>query len=101
MIRSLQYASAAALVGGRHRTDDVPRLSAWARAWSEWVSASFLAGYMDHVRGTRLVPPNEHDVGLMLDFFLLEKCIYEIGYELNNRPDWVEIPMRGLLRLLP
>jgi maltose alpha-D-glucosyltransferase/alpha-amylase len=101
MIRSLQYASAAALVGGRHRPDDVPRLSAWARGWSEWVSASYLAGYLDHARGTKLVPPNEHDVGLLLEFFLLEKCIYEIGYELNNRPDWVEIPMRGLLGLLP
>jgi maltose alpha-D-glucosyltransferase/alpha-amylase len=101
MLRSLQYASAAALRDGRHRAEDVPRLQVWARAWSDWVSASLLAGYLDHARGTRLVPPNEHDVGLMLDFFLLEKCIYEIGYEINNRPDWLEIPLRGLLALLP
>jgi maltose alpha-D-glucosyltransferase/alpha-amylase len=46
------------------------------------------------------VPRNDTDLSLLLDFFLLEKCVYEIGYELNNRPEWVEIPMRGLLELL-
>jgi maltose alpha-D-glucosyltransferase / alpha-amylase len=101
MLRSLQYASAAALRAGRHRAEDVPRLAAWAQAWSEWTSVSFLAGYLDRARGTRLVPASEQDATLLLDFFLLEKCLYEIGYELNNRPDWVEIPLRGLLALVP
>lgn len=101
MLRSFQYASVAALRDGRHRPEDVPRLQSWARGWSEWVSASFLAGYLDRARGTRLVPKSEHDLGLLLEFFLLEKCIYEIGYEINNRPDWVGIPLRGLLGLLP
>ncbi len=101
MLRSLQYASIAALRDGRHRAEDVPRLSSWARAWSDWVSASFLGGYLDRARGTKLVPTNETDLGLMLDFLLVEKCVYEIGYELNNRPEWVEIPLRGLLNLLP
>jgi len=101
MLRSLQYASAAALRDGRHRVEDVPRLEVWARAWSDWVSASFLGGYLDRTRGSKLVPPNETDLRLMLEFFLLEKCIYEIGYELNNRPDWLEIPLRNLISLLP
>jgi maltose alpha-D-glucosyltransferase/alpha-amylase len=101
MLRSLQYASAAALRDGRHRAEDVPRLEVWARAWSDWVSASFLGGYMDRARGTKVVPPNESDLKLLLDFFLLEKCIYEIGYELNNRPEWLEIPLRNMLALLP
>jgi len=79
----------------------VPRLQSWARAWSDWVSASYLGGYLDRMRGTKLVPGNESDLRLLLDFFLLEKCIYEIGYELNNRPEWIEIPLRGLLALLP
>jgi maltose alpha-D-glucosyltransferase/alpha-amylase len=101
MLRSLQYASAAALRDGRHRSEDVAKLEPWARAWSDWVSASFLGGYLDRARGTRLVPTHEKDLSLLLDFFVLEKCVYEIGYELNNRPDWVEIPLRGLLALLP
>ncbi|MDB4963548.1 MAG: alpha-amylase [Myxococcales bacterium] len=101
MLRSLQYASAAALRDGRHRPEDVAKLEPWGRAWSDWVSASFLGGYLDRAKGTRLVPTNEKDLALLLDFFVLEKCVYEIGYELNNRPDWVEIPLRGLISLLP
>jgi len=101
MLRSLQYASQAALRNGRHRAEDVPRLETWARAWSDWVSASFLGGYLDAARGTKLVPAAESELALLLEFFILEKCIYEIGYELNNRPDWVEIPLRGLLAMIP
>ena len=101
MLRSLQYASAAALRDGRHRPEDVARLEPWARAWADWVSASFLGGYLDRIRGTRLLPPSDADLSLLLDFFMLEKCVYEINYELNNRPDWLEIPVRGLLALLP
>ena len=101
MLRSLQYAGAAALRDGRHRAEDIAKLEPWARAWSEWTSASFLGGWLDAAKGTRLLPPNDGDLALLLDFMILEKCVYEIGYELNNRPDWVEIPIRGLLNLLP
>ncbi|MEO7731603.1 MAG: putative maltokinase, partial [Kofleriaceae bacterium] len=101
MLRSLRYASAAALRSGRHRPEDMPRLDGWARAWSGWVSAAFLAGYLERAHGTRIVPPSDADLTLVLEFFLLEKCVYEIGYELNNRPDWLEIPLRALLELLP
>ncbi|HUS27092.1 MAG TPA: putative maltokinase, partial [Kofleriaceae bacterium] len=100
MLRSLEYASAAALRDGRHRPEDMPVLSVWARAWTEWVSASFLGGYLDRVAGTKLIPPNDADTEQLLRFFMFEKVIYEIGYELDNRPEWVEIPMRGLLTLL-
>jgi maltose alpha-D-glucosyltransferase / alpha-amylase len=65
------------------------------------VSAAFLAGYVERAQGSRLVPPNDADLAMVLEFFLLEKCVYEISYELNNRPDWLEIPLRGLLELMP
>ena len=100
MVRSLHYASAAALRNGKHRPEDVAMLQPWARAWSEWMSAAFVAGYLGKAAGTRLVPKKETDLSLVLEFFLLEKCVYEIGYELDNRPDWVEIPLRDLLSLL-
>ncbi|HEY5921630.1 MAG TPA: maltose alpha-D-glucosyltransferase [Kofleriaceae bacterium] len=99
MLRSLEYAGAAAQRDGRHRPEDLPTLQVWAQAWAQWVSASFLGGYLDRVAGTRIVPANDGDLELLLRFFLFEKVIYEIGYELNHRPDWVEIPMRGLLAL--
>ena len=100
MLRSLEYASHAAVRDGRHRPEDLPLLQVWGSAWADWVSSSFLGGYLDRVAGTRIVPPNDTDLELLLRFFLFEKVIYEIGYELNNRPDWVEIPMRGLLAIL-
>jgi len=100
MIRSLHYASAAALRNGKHRPEDIAVLQPWGRAWSMWTSAAFLDGYLAKA-AERTVPRNAGDLQLLLDFFLLEKCVYEVGYELDNRPDWVEIPLRGLLALVP
>ncbi|HSD90241.1 MAG TPA: maltose alpha-D-glucosyltransferase [Kofleriaceae bacterium] len=100
MLRSLEYASAAALRDGRHRPEDLPVLDVWARAWARWTQSSFLGGYLDRATGTKLIPPNDTDLETLLRFFLFEKVIYEIGYELDTRPEWVEIPMRGLLGLL-
>ncbi len=101
MVRSLRYASGAAVRHGRHRPEDATRLEVWARAWSSWVSAAFLGGYLERAQGSRIVPRNDSDLALLLEFFLLEKCVYEISYEINNRPQWVDIPLRGLLELLP
>jgi maltose alpha-D-glucosyltransferase / alpha-amylase len=100
MLRSLRYASAAALRDGRHRPEDIGRLEGWAQAWSGWISSSYLAGYLEVARGSRLVPKSDADLELLLEFFLLEKCVYEISYELNNRPEWVDIPLRALVELL-
>jgi maltose alpha-D-glucosyltransferase/alpha-amylase len=97
MIRSFHYASAAALRDGRLRQEDVARLAEWASPWAHWVSASFLGGYLDRAKDSLLVPRKPADLDLLLEFCLLEKCIYEIGYELNSRPDWLEIPLRGLI----
>jgi len=101
MVRSLRYASVAELRSGRRRPEDVARLEAWARAWASWASSAFLTGYLERGQGSRILPRSEADLNMMLEFFLLEKCVYEIGYELNHRPDWLEIPMRALLDLLP
>jgi maltose alpha-D-glucosyltransferase/alpha-amylase len=99
MLRSLRYVSASALRNSQ-RPDDIARLDPWAHAWTTWVSAAFLNGYLEKTQGSRLIPRTDSDLALLLEFFLLEKCVYEIGYEINNRPDWVEIPMRGLLELM-
>jgi maltose alpha-D-glucosyltransferase/alpha-amylase len=102
MIRSFQYASIAALQSGKRRPEDLALLEGWARDWAAWTSAQFLAGYLERARGTgvRFVPKSDADLELLLEFLLLEKCIYEIGYEINNRPEWVDIPLRGLLALM-
>jgi maltose alpha-D-glucosyltransferase/alpha-amylase len=99
MLRSFAYVSEAALRDGRLRAEDVAQVAPWGHAWADWISAAFLRGYLDTLRGGPLLPPGPADVALLIDFYLLEKCISEIGYELDHRNEWLEIPMRGLLAL--
>jgi maltose alpha-D-glucosyltransferase / alpha-amylase len=103
MIRSFQYAAYAPLImeesGAVVRAEDRSTLERWAEAWYAWVSASFLNGYLGTVK-PELLPPTAEELEILLDAYLLEKAIYEVGYELNNRPAWLQIPLRGLLELL-
>jgi maltose alpha-D-glucosyltransferase/alpha-amylase len=103
MIRSFHYAPYAVLFGAAPgsyvRPEDLPRLEAGARLWYQWVSASFLRAYLaESARGTHL-PSRSDSIEVLLNAYLLEKALYEIAYELNNRPDWVKIPLRGALDL--
>ncbi|WP_437677412.1 maltose alpha-D-glucosyltransferase [Sorangium sp. So ce131] len=112
MLRSFDYAGASALRDGRLRPEDVAVLEPWTEAWVAWVSASYLAGYLETIARAQataeprtddaapFVPASDADTALLLDFYMLEKCIYELGYELNNRPDWLDIPLRGLEQLI-
>ena len=100
ILRSYDYAAAAALRSERIRPEDAVRLAPWARAWSQWVGASFLGAWREASEGEPFVPPAESAFATLLDFHLLEKCIYEIRYELDNRPEWLAIPLSGLLDLL-
>jgi maltose alpha-D-glucosyltransferase/alpha-amylase len=64
-----------------------------------WVSAAFLRAYLAAVHGARFIPANRADLDLLLHTFIVDKAVYELAYELNNRPEWVHIPLSGLLRL--
>ncbi|MCC6997180.1 MAG: maltose alpha-D-glucosyltransferase [Deltaproteobacteria bacterium] len=97
MMRSFQYAAASALRAPGVRPEDQPTLRRVARLCEVWASTSYLAAYLESARGTRLVPATEPELELLIEFYLLEKAIYEIGYEANNRPDWLEVPLRSLL----
>jgi maltose alpha-D-glucosyltransferase/alpha-amylase len=100
MLRSFSYATESSLRAGRQRPQDLERLTPWARVWTKWVGASFLAGYLATPGMQELLPVSPDDRRLMLDFYRLEKCVYEVHYELNNRPSWLPIPVRGLLELI-
>jgi maltose alpha-D-glucosyltransferase/alpha-amylase len=104
MIRSFQYAAYAALFGQisgiSPRPEDMPLLETWAAYWTSWVSAVYLRGYLDEAQNAAFVPANPEEFRILLDAFMLEKAVYEIGYELNNRPDWVRIPLRGIVHLV-
>jgi len=94
MLRSFDYAVNTAL-RVRRRAD--PELG---RRWLREVSSTYLAAYYERAAGARFLPADEAGRAVLLDTFLLEKALYEVRYELNNRPDWVGIPLRGILSLM-
>jgi maltose alpha-D-glucosyltransferase / alpha-amylase len=72
----------------------------WARAWYGLVSAGFLEDYLAIAGPTAPLPQNREELRALLDIYLLEKAVYELVYELNNRPSWVRIPLLGIEELL-
>jgi maltose alpha-D-glucosyltransferase/alpha-amylase len=65
-----------------------------------YVAGVFLKAYLATVEGSQFIPKDREELELMLNAFLLEKAVYEVGYELNNRPDWVVIPLHGIRYLM-
>lgn len=84
---------------GLVRPEHVASLRDWARFWERRVSAVYLKGYLAAMGDSDLLPPDEAGRRVLLDAYLLDKAIYEAGYELNNRPSWVTIPLSGILQL--
>jgi maltose alpha-D-glucosyltransferase/alpha-amylase len=104
LVRSFHYAAYGALFaredGGSIRPQDVQALEPWARYWYVWVSASFLGAYLAAASEMRILPADRDELEVLLDAHILEKAVYELGYELNNRPDWVRVPLQSILDLL-
>jgi maltose alpha-D-glucosyltransferase / alpha-amylase len=95
MLRSFDYAAWTALA---HWESKVPRreLEPWTTYWSRWVRARFLRVYMTHVQDARFWPASSQDAARLLTVYQLEKAVYEFSYELNNRPEWMAIPLKGI-----
>jgi maltose alpha-D-glucosyltransferase/alpha-amylase len=100
MIRSYCYAAYAALFAFTlHAPDEYAALEPWAEAWQHWVSDAFLRGYRSTLGADDLVPQGE-PFERLLRAFAVDKALYEVRYEIDNRPDWVRIPLAGLLTLM-
>ena len=101
MIRSFHYAAMSAL---RRHTEDHPVdaafLTPWLETWNAYVSGLFLRGYLDRLGTSSLIPKDRGHQTTLLHCFLLEKAVYELGYELNNRPEWIFLPLRGIEMIL-
>ena len=100
MMRSFQYAAYSALWQPAMRKEDVPFLERWADLWYRHMGSVFLQSYLKTTGTAIFIPQNSEDLQIMLEAYLLDKAVYEIGYELNNRPAWVVIPVRGIKHIL-
>jgi maltose alpha-D-glucosyltransferase/alpha-amylase len=103
MLRSFHYAAYAPLLHAdvKGTPDDKLRaLGDWGHYWQRWVSAAFLKAYLDFAGDRSFIPTSREELALLLDAYLLDKAVYELGYELNNRPSWLRIPLDGISQLL-
>ena len=98
MLRSFAYAAATMSI--EHRNQLPPRvLEPRAHYWERDAREAFLAGYLGDTHATFL-PPSRRAIEQFLALFETEKVFYELSYELNNRPEWIWIPLRGISKLL-
>jgi trehalose synthase-fused probable maltokinase len=105
MLRSFHYAAFAPLLANPTQSavsqPQFAKLRPWAEAWRLSATNRFLAQYYETSRAAQVLPADSREITKLLEIYLLAKAIYELGYELNNRPTWVGIPLEGISRLLP
>ena len=104
MLRSFHYAPHAVIYGAAPgsyiREEDVALLETAAKFWYRSVGSAYLRAYLAESRKGSHLPSSWDEIAILLRAYLMEKALYEVAYELNNRPDWVKIPLRGVLDLL-
>ncbi len=98
MVRSFDYALEVSLL--QQKVKDQERLKPWALKWLDLVTGEFLDGYRTTAAGASFLPPTEAEFDALLKLFVLDKAVYEIGYELNYRPDFLQIPLGAVNRLV-
>ena len=97
MLRSYSYAAYAGLFAhAASRPAEFSRLEPWARIWQTWATAAFLRAYFTTSAGSLFIPSDDVQRDGLLRLLVLNKALYELNYELNNRPDWVRIPLWGI-----
>jgi maltose alpha-D-glucosyltransferase/alpha-amylase len=100
MLRSFGYAAYSTLMNyTTRRPEDLTRLEPWAQLWERSSAAEFLRAYRETTRTAEILPAGKDAFRRLLDVYLLDKALYELRYELNNRPTWLRIPLMGLLSL--
>ncbi|MGE4181216.1 MAG: maltose alpha-D-glucosyltransferase [Limisphaerales bacterium] len=104
MIRSFHYAAYAGLhqqiERGSLPPENLSEFDTWARVWNVSVGRAFLREYLRAMGRSPVLPSSQAELRILLQAYILNKAMYELGYELNNRPTWVGIPLRGILELI-
>jgi maltose alpha-D-glucosyltransferase / alpha-amylase len=101
MLHSFRYAAASvrfrSLAGPFDWHGYVAEMPRWIEAWYETVSDAYISEYRGRVAGSGLVPADEQDFNRMLHVYLVAKAVYQIGYDLQHRPDWLPVALRAFL----
>jgi maltose alpha-D-glucosyltransferase/alpha-amylase len=104
MIQSFYYASQVALrreiETGMIRAENLELMQRWANFFHAWASLAFLKSYLATAETASFIPKTHQELQVLLDAYLLEKAVYELGYELTYRPDWADIPLQRVMALL-
>jgi maltose alpha-D-glucosyltransferase/alpha-amylase len=101
MINSFNYAAyTGLLLNNQIRKEDIPKLTPFAQMWIQYVSGLFMKSYLETVKGSAFIPEDKQDLSILLQTFLLEKAIFDLNHELNERPDWVMVPIRIIKSIL-
>lgn len=101
MIRSFHYAAYSSILEAElEQQRKEGNLEQWADTWYYHITRLFLDTYSKTVGKSNFIPSKKEDFKILLETFLLEKAVYELNYELNNRPDWVLIPLRGIKSII-
>jgi maltose alpha-D-glucosyltransferase/alpha-amylase len=104
IVRSFQYAAEAGLRDQQARglvpPDQYTGLAARGRVWQTWVTIAFIGAYLEAADGHPFVPTDPADTHALLTAYVLDKALYEVRYDLDHRPDWAPIPLRGVASML-
>jgi len=104
MVRSFHYTAWEGLhhhvQRGCLEEDCIPRYEPWARLWYCTTALAYMRAYLNRMRGAQALPQSEEELRIMLPAYLLNKAFHEIGDELENRPDWLHVPLQGVINLV-
>ena len=104
MVRSFHYAAWAGFYEhvkrGSLEHESLPKFEPWMRLWHQTVGSVYLNAYLKTMGPSEILPQSAEELLAMLPAYLLNKAVYEVGYELNNRPAWLRIPLEGIAQFL-
>ncbi|WP_462318484.1 putative maltokinase, partial [Marinilabilia sp.] len=101
MLRSFHYAIYMGLLDYDEKQPGYyDYLEPWQEVWYRKIENTFLGSYLETAEGASFIPKEKRQLDDLLSVYTIEKAVYEADYELNNRPDWLHIPLNGLKKIL-
>lgn len=100
MLRSFAYAAEYSNRKYVVKEQDRTQLTEHLQTWTRWMGVEFMKAYLSEMSTSDILPKDDQQTEQLLRLFILEKALYEVGYEIQNRPDWVGIPLAGVLEIL-